>query len=298
MKYSKPPLSFAAQADLLISRGLIADWPTLISRLKSVSYYRLSGYLFPFKNPDDSFKPGTNFETVWSLYTFDRQLRLLVLDAIERVEIAVRTNLVYTFVHQYGPFGYTIPENLPELELQQHVDFLEKFGIERKRNREIFVKHFQIKYGDSHEHLPLWMASEIMTFGMLLTFINGAGKPMRQKLGAIYGVPDEVLFSWMRAISGVRNICAHHGRLWNRELGYQPFIPKKQKHPEWHVPVEVQSNRIFGVLTVLKFFINQIAPQSKWQNRLEDLLNRYPEVPRKPMGFTENWKDCPIWKNV
>jgi abortive infection bacteriophage resistance protein len=296
MKYSKPPLSFEAQADLLISRGLIADRLMLISRLKSASYYRLSGYLFPFRNPDDTYKPGTTFQRVWSYYAFDRQLRLLVLDAIERVEIAVRTNFVYAFAHQYGPFGYTLPENLPELEHPQHTDFLEKIGIERKRNREIFVKHFQNKYGDCHDHLPLWMASELMTFGMLLTFINGAGKSMRQRLGAIYGVSDDVLLSWMRAISGVRNICAHHGRLWNRELGYQPFIPKKHKHLEWHIPVEVQSNRVFGVLTVLKFFLKQVAPQSHWQIRLEDLLKRYPDVPRRPMGFAENWKECPIWK--
>ncbi|NLG17622.1 MAG: DNA-binding protein [Fibrobacter sp.] len=296
MKYTKPQLTFECQADLLIKRGLIADRPTLIKRLEAVSYYRLSGYLFPFRNSDDTFKNGTTIDTVWKLYTFDRQLRLLILDAIERIEIAVRTNLVYLHVHQHGPFGYTLPESLPCLSSDRHNEFLQKLNDEQNRNKEVFVKHFLQKYGDSHQNLPFWMSCEIMPFGMMLTLLNGVEKPIRQKMGDLYGVSDDVLLSWMRSINGVRNICAHHSRLWNREIGYQPTIPRKNKHPEWHSPVEVTGNRIFGVLTVLKYMLNRIAPQSNWINRFTDLLIRYPEVPKRQMGFADNWQECPIWK--
>jgi abortive infection bacteriophage resistance protein len=295
MRYAKPPLSFGEQADLLLSRGLIADKSYLLDKLKSVSYYRLSGYLFPFRNPDDSFKPGTLFETVWQRYTFDRQLRLLVLDAIERIEIAVRTNLVYNHVHKYGPFGYQSHSTLPNISHENHADFIQRLSNEQRRNKEIFVKHFSNKYGDSHRHPPFWMTCEIMTFGMTLTLVNAIEKPMRQELSAVYGVPDNVFLSWIRSINGIRNICAHHSRLWNREVGYKPDIPRPRKNPQWHAPVQVKGNRIFGVLTVMKYLMNRIAPQSNWKNRLEDLLARYPEIPLRPMGFTENWKECPIW---
>ena len=97
MEYKKSPLTFEQQADLLISRGLQADRAQLISSLKSVNYYRLTGYLYPFRMADDTFKPGTTLEMVWRRYSFDRRLRVLVMDAIERVEVAVRTQLVYHF---------------------------------------------------------------------------------------------------------------------------------------------------------------------------------------------------------
>ncbi|MDR4496341.1 MAG: Abi family protein [Candidatus Scalindua sp.] len=107
MRYEKPPLTFSQQADLLIGRGLIADRSILIEKLKAVSYYRLSGYWYPFRNTDNSFKPGTTLEKIWERYTFDRQLRLLVIDTIERVEVSVRTSLIYHLSHAHGPFAYT-----------------------------------------------------------------------------------------------------------------------------------------------------------------------------------------------
>jgi len=84
MKYTKHPLTYKDQADLLISRDLIADRDLLISYLSTVNYYRFSGYLHPYLNKDDSFRSGTTLDMVWRHYIFDRRLRLLVMDAIER----------------------------------------------------------------------------------------------------------------------------------------------------------------------------------------------------------------------
>ncbi len=106
MEYNKPPLTVEEQAKLLIKRGLSGNLELIMSRLAAVNYYRLSGYWYPFRNPDDSFKPGTTFDNVWELYVFDRHLRLLVMDAIERIEISVRSQLAYNHSHTYGSFGY------------------------------------------------------------------------------------------------------------------------------------------------------------------------------------------------
>ena len=115
MRYTKPPLTLEQQADLLIFRGLLAEKSELIDKLQAVNYYRLSGYWFPFIDLDDSFKKETTLEAIWQRYTFDRQLRLLVLDAIERVEISVRTQIVYRHCHKYGPFGYSDKNKLPKI---------------------------------------------------------------------------------------------------------------------------------------------------------------------------------------
>lgn len=105
MKYEKCPLTLDEQADRIIQRGLHADRDELIQRLNSVSYYRLSGYLFPFReHGSDHFRSGTKLSEVWDRYCFDRKLRMLILDSIERIEVSVRTKLIYYFSHEYGPF--------------------------------------------------------------------------------------------------------------------------------------------------------------------------------------------------
>ena len=97
MEYTKPFLSFEEQADLLtVERGMVADRDDLIRHLQDVGYYRLSGYWHIFKKPDsDEFWEGTTFQRVWGLYVFDRQFRLAVLDAVERIEVYMRTHLAY-----------------------------------------------------------------------------------------------------------------------------------------------------------------------------------------------------------
>jgi len=294
MKYSKPPLTFDQQADLLISRGLIADNQDLIEKLKAVSYYRLSGYLYPFRNPDDTFKSQTTLDQVWRRYTFDRQLRLLVLDAIERAEISIRTGLVYHHSHLFGPFGYTDGTTLPHLKKNEFIILQGKLRDAVKQSKEAFVEHFQKKYGDMHSDLPLWMISELWSFGNMFTFFRGVDKQVKRPIASEYHLAFGVLESWLHSLNSVRNICAHHSRLWNRVLGVKPMIPDKD--PQWHSPVQVPNDRIFGILTLLKYLLKQVAHQSQWQTRLENLFGRYQDIPLSMIGFPADWKECPIWK--
>jgi len=296
MKYTKAPLTFEQQADLLISRGLQAEKQELVEKLEVVNYYRLSGYWYPFKNSDDTFKPNTTLKKVWRRYTFDRQLRLIALDAIERVEISVRTNLVYYHSHRYGAWGYTCHENLPGLTEDQFADLIRKLISAKKRSRDTFVVHFNAKYGNRHCFLPLWMGAEIITLGMTLTMFRGVENKIKQDIAQKYGIPDVVLLSWLVALNTIRNVCAHHGRLRDRALDYTPKIPRGNKYPQWNSSVVIPKDRVFGILTILKYMMDIIAPQSKWDQRLIFLIDKYREIPLEPMGFPENWQDCPIWR--
>ncbi len=165
MEYTKPPLTFEEQADKLISRGLVAYRDELIDRLKNVNYYRLTAYLYPYRNSDDTYRNGTTLHEVWCHYTFDRQLRILVMDAIERIEVAVRTRLIFNCVHTHGPFGYQDRKNLPKLESDKFAHWLNDLDDECLRSRETFISHFRNKYGDTHKRPPLWMLAEVMSFG-------------------------------------------------------------------------------------------------------------------------------------
>jgi abortive infection bacteriophage resistance protein len=296
MKYEKPPLTFEQQADLLISRGLIADRDVLISRLRAVNYYRLSGYLYTFRESDTVFKAGTTLDKVWHHYIFDRQLRMIVMDGIERVEVAVRTQLAYLFAHSCGPFAYSNPANLPGLWPEAHARWLDDLKQETDRSTETFIKHFQEQYGDSHSMLPLWMLVEVMSFGKTLTFYKGVHRDMRRDVAAQYGVPDTVLYSWLTSLNAIRNICAHHGRLWNRVLGYKPKLPNQRKYPEWYEPVVIPQERVFVILTILRYLLKLVAPTTRWEERLRSLLANNSDISRSAMGFPDNWNESSLWK--
>lgn len=294
MRYIKPHLTFEKQADLLLSRGMQANKKDLVEKLKAVNYYRLSGYWYIFKqNRKGEFKPNTTLKKIWNRYTFDRHLRLLIMDSIERVEVAVRTSLIYHHSYTYGPFGYVSQKNLPAINKVKHNELKRRIKDETNRSKEVFVKHFYKKYGDKHTFLPAWMLAEIMSFGMMLTFFRGCDRKIKKKISKEYSLCFGVLESWLLALNTVRNICAHHGRLWNRTLGYKPKIPEKD--PKWHNPIEINKDKIFCVLTILKYMINFVAPQSKWDKRFKNLLEKYPGIPVSSMGMPKDWSKCPIW---
>lgn len=297
MKYTKPSLSFSDQADLLLKRGLISDRDFLISKLKEVNYYRLSGYLYSFRERgDDNFKAGTDFNIIWDQYVFDRQLRVLVMDAIERVEVSVGTRLTNAFVLKYGPFGYIKRSNFYKMNFRTHKKFLSKIHNEAQQSNEIFVKHYFSKY-NSEKYLPLWMAIELMSFGALFTFFMHSEQYIQREVAAGYNLHAKVLESWLRTINSVRNICAHHSRLWNRILVKPIKLPDKKHSPEFYSPVQVPPDRIFAVLTILSYMVKRIAPQSGWQERLRNLWgNKHKDIPLYRMGFPNDWEKCAVWR--
>lgn len=304
MKYTKPPRTFEEQADLLLSRGMAGDRKLIIERLSQVSYYRLSGYWYPFRQPDptdanqriDDFTPGTSFDVVWNRYVFDRRLRLLVLDAIERIEVTTRTQLAYHHAHAFDAFAYATDANsLPACSGKARAAFLQSIKIEINRSKDTFVKHFYAKYGNEHTHLPVWMAIEIMTFGSVLTCFRGSPHKIKQAIASNFNMPAKVFESWLLTLNTVRNICAHHSRLWNREIGTAPLIPLQKDYPEWHQPQTISNNRVFAALTICKWSLDRIAPQSRWADRLRALLHEFPDIPLVSMGFPADWEQCPIW---
>ncbi len=295
MEYKKNPLTYEEQADLLISRGLSANRDTLIETLKNINYYRLSGYLYPFRNADDSFRKGTSLDIIRRRYRFDRQLRFLLLDAIERVEVALRSRLAYYFVHKYGAFEYLDKKHLLNLNQEQYDDFKQKLTLEISRSKEAFVCHFNRKYGDKHDMPPLWIACELFSFGLFLTFYRGIEKSMQQQLAKDLGVPDVALFSWLLALNNLRNLCAHHGRVYNRDFKIK-LPTNTQKYPAWFNPFPIAGKKLFTVLTVLKYLLSHVAAQSRWHVRLDSLIKEYKDIPLAVMGFPDNWQRSMFWK--
>jgi abortive infection bacteriophage resistance protein len=316
MPYTDRALTVDEQVEYLLSKNLDADRELLTARLEKVSFHRLSGYWHSFRefNADDSdwlFRNGSRFDTVWDRYVFDRQLRLLVLDALERVEVAVRNDLILSVAVEQGPFGYLNPANFPNIEardasgntLYNHAMLLShvrKVFRRELRSDNPVVMAYDSKYPDNDELLPYWMLLEIVEFGTLTHLLHGLAVKMKTAIANKYGLRTyAILDSWMDILRSARNTSAHLGRLWNRRNILKPLLPGR-KNPEWHSPVDIEpvKDRAFGTLTILKYLLEYIAPQSRWADRLEALFAKHPRIDRKLLGYPENWRECPIWKDV
>jgi abortive infection bacteriophage resistance protein len=315
--YDKKALTLDEQADLLLARGLLANRAVLIERLRTVNYYRLSGYLYPFRQLDDTYISGTTFDAIWRRYNFDRRLRMLLLDAIERLEIAVRSRVVHHFVMAHGPFGYLRQKNLPgfkkrslfrrmtkvlkhwsRLERAKPPEFtfwIRKLKNEKARARNEFVIHFETKYGGAHKFLPLWMAAELMTCETTQMLARAIEPNLLRNAANDFGFPDQQLLSWTKAIFTLRNSCAHHARVWNRVVGVKPSIPGKNKNPLWHVAPGFAPDRVGILLTVCNHWLQKVNPASNWKTRLFALFDEYPDIPVAEMGLPAAWRSHPLW---
>lgn len=296
MKFSKPATTLDQQIDLLIGRGMdVPDRDRARHYLSHINYYRLGAYWLPFEadHASHTFNAGTHFEDVLSLYVFDRELRLLVMDAIERLEVSVRTQWAYYLVHTYGPHAY-LDEKLFK-DPAQHQRCMDTLEEELRRSKEVFVTHYERKYADP-KLPPTWAVVEVMSLGQLSKWLSGLtrGKD-RQAIAHIYGIDEIVLTSFLHHLTIVRNICAHHSRLWNRRLGFQTKMPRRP--PELSQSLnQAQPKYLYNTLVMLECFMNIISPDHHWKQRLLDLLQKHPVVQPTAMGFPTNWQNRPIWR--
>lgn len=298
--YGKPALTTDQQVDLLIRRGMqIADRAQAHQHLTHISYYRLRAYWLPFEqtaaqDDDHAFATGADFTTVLAIYDFDRELRLLLIDAIERVEISLRTRLANVLSLRYGPFAHEDPTHFAKQYLwQQSSDELAK---EYARSRETFAEHYRSQY----QHLnspPLWVACELMTLGHLSRWLQNLRIPKdRQAIADAYGLDEKVLVSFAHHLTIVRNHCAHHGRLWNRKLSLKMQLPGKKPAGLSAQFNPSQDRRLYNTLTMLAYLMSIISPASTWRQRLKALVHTTPQIDVKDMGFPEGWEKMEIWQ--
>jgi len=294
--YTKPPLCFNEQSKLLISRGLIADQNELEEFLSNVNYYRFTGYLYPFRDQGtDSFIPGTAFQFIKDIYQFDMELRLFTLSCIEIIEVSIlRTKMVEMFSLAYGPFCYSQQANFdPTLLTDQHQDMLRKIEDNINISKEEFVNLYHSKYY-REQYLPFWMVAEASTFGLLSTIYKYLPPNVKAPLAKHFNLHSRDLTSWLHTLSIIRNICAHHSRLWNRILPVSPIIPIDKYHPEFYSPAKVHNDSYFVILGILNYLLERIDPAKAPINSFVDLVRKYPNIPLNKMRFPVNWQDYRI----
>jgi abortive infection bacteriophage resistance protein len=233
---------------------------------------------------------------VFDQYLFDRQLRVLVMDAIERIEVSVKAQLVNLLTLRFGPFAHTNRANFPRFGPDAYREWMEKIHQQTERSKEVFLQHYRTKY-NSETEIPLWMMAEIMDFGTTLTLYRNCDQYDKRAIALAYGLTAKVLESWLVSLNIVRNICAHHGRLWNRILAVPPIVPEQKHRPEFYAPRVVSGNRVFVLLCVLRYLLRTIAPRSGWAQRVEHAIKiKHPAIPVGWMGMPAGWVEYEVWR--
>ena len=222
------------------------------------------------------------------------RLRLLVIDAIERVEVYVRTLITYRIGHTYGAFGHTDPSNFhPNFD---HAKWLGKLEIEASRSSDTFIDHYRKKY-QGFPTLPIWMITEVMSLGSLSFFYKGLKNDDKRATSTELGLPHQRLVDWLHKFTYIRNVCAHHGRLWNRALAVRPeSVPDRI----WNQPVTPRKDRVFYILLMLRYLLKTTNYGDNWCEQCNQLIEPIAQEKRwrLAMGLPEDWKEHPIWKSL
>lgn len=273
--FKKPPQTILEQIELLKSRGMVFSDEQSASRiLEHNNYYRLGAYWLPYEADSIThrFHPGTLFDDVLRHSDFDCDLRRHISTATEIVEISLRSHWAYHMAHRHGAHSH-LDSSLFDNTKDRWKHNLKKLSEEIQRSREIFINHFRMTYSESLP--PVWVVTEVMTLGQLSRWY-GSLKPKatRSAISRAYQVNESVFESWIQNISIVRNTCAHHARLWNREY---TVTPAKPKNPELYRKICWVSGtrRIVNTLRILEYLLNIIIPGNTWYQDLEDLIDQY-----------------------
>lgn len=320
-RFTKPPLTPQEQLALLQSRGLHIQDPERALRLLEVTtLFRLSPYMRPFQRPESPehhFKPGAQLNEIVRVYEFDSQLRQLVMAAIERVEVAIRATISNWMAPKYGTHWYMEPAHFNSF--YNHAKLLrtirgkltaeqQKFERECRaiqnshassetraarieaRKRDNYPRFYAETYTEP-ELPPTWSLVEELSLGEISHLYKGLSQDKDRKgIARRFGIQQKVLGSWLHTLTFVRNICAHHSRLWNRELSVPPRWDDRVPTPDGRSRRDVP-RRLFTVVFILVVLSDRLSPDTEFSTRIKKLLENDPAIPRHPMGFPDDWEN-------
>ncbi len=306
---NKPAYSIADQISLLKQRGMLfRDEGNAPLFLENISYYRLKGYWWDTQSDftNHTFHPNTYFEDIIDRYNFDRHLRLILFDAIERIEIALRTKMIYHLSMTYGGLWYLDTSLFDSstviingITKTVHQNTIEELQKEFNRSQEIFIKDHRYRY--PNQEADAWKILEVASMGTLSKLYKNLKHQLPEKatIAKEMGLNlHNELSSWLEAITYTRNIIAHHSRLWSRNMVKRPTEKINNPKGQWLVNplTQVQTKKPFLIISCMVYLCNEVTPRHQIKTKILDLLNSNPNIPAYKLGFLNNWRNEPLWK--
>ncbi|MDR0516034.1 MAG: Abi family protein [Fibromonadaceae bacterium] len=294
IEFDEQFLSYGEQFQLLKKRGMNFSSEEKAKRLlKQIGYYRLSSYWHPFfeDKQEKIFKNNTQFEKVYDLYKFDKELRKFVLGELEQIEINIRSKMIYILSTEHNPFW--LSDEVLFINKNTHTNLICKIKMEVDRSDEHFILSFKSKF--SNEIPPSFITLEILSFGTVSKIYSYLKRNRTKKdIASEFALPDVVFESWLHSLVYIRNLSAHHARLWNRIFSVKPLLPKSTSGI-WLSSGEVSNNRLFFFLSIILYLSNAIEPKNTLKQDLYNLFNKYPNIDKAAMGFPIDWQKEVLW---
>jgi abortive infection bacteriophage resistance protein len=302
IQFDKVTLSINDQIQLLVDRGLeLQNNNTATQILSKVSYYRLSPYFKPFQNPDDTFVANTNLTDIFSLYCFDRDLKHIVFQAMEKLENCLKAQISNHMSLSFGAHWYTDSRHFSTLF--NHQELLDE--IKAKADAQYppnSFRHYQSRYLPQGTPAS-WMVFEELTLGTvsrILESLQGSNPKKgytspRNEICAFFGTTHNFLTSWIRTLTWVRNVCAHHGYLWQRKILFEPQFPVRKEN-QFLASSNIEVDKLYAALCCLQKLLVKIEiTKPLFKDNLKSLIQQNPLVKPATMGFDANWLKEPIW---
>ena len=297
MNFTKPYSSPEQIVQLLKKRGmLIEDESQVVNYLMNIGYHRLSAYIYPFyKHPKEDWvlKDGTTFKQALMLYRFDKKLRILLFNEIEKIEVATRSILANIGCQELNDkYWITKPEYFANADkFNQTLAVIEK---ELASSKEDFVEDFRRNYIEKYP--PAWMITEVLSFGNLnYIYSNIASNQLMKRIAGQFGLKPQVFTSWLKVLANLRNMCCHHARVWNRDFMLNPAEPRKMSYT-WIDTSKIDKKRIFYRLCIIRYFLASVSPNNNLNEKVVELLDLFPSIDIVAMGFCRDWQNELLWQ--
>src|SRR5699024_10386326 len=285
--------SYDEQVEILAERAMrIHDRHWAVTRLREVSYYRLSGYWYPFRmmradgnGRADRFFPGSDLHDVVALYDFDARLRSSAFAVLAPIELSIRARLGHE-LGKIDPLIHLRPDLLgpsarrpgSTAASSRYSMWSEQYAAELARSREDFVDHHRTKYGG---RLPIWAAVEILDWGKLTHLYGMSPQPVRAAVARAIEITAPQLASWPKTLNLLRNYAAHHGRVFNRVFALTPKLPTGNGVPQF-TELAPTMNRAFGQLSLVQHLLTRLGVGNT--RMLPAVLDTFPTVPAVPIS--------------
>ena len=281
---------------LLQSRGLLIDNTKRAEHyIQNIGYYRLSAYIHPFlKSPKSAhqFKDSATFDKVLMLYRFDKKLRVLLFNEIEKIEVAVRESVMNMTAERSGDiFWLTNPVHFHD----QNIFINSKSLLKREyeRSTEDFIEHFKLTYIEPFP--PAWILGVLLPMGNVnIYYRNLKDKTLKKRIAKRFHLHAPVFESWLSVLTLTRNSCCHHSRVWNKVNKIIPNDMRGMTRP-W-ITLASDKRRIYYNICIIKYFLDIISPNNDFLAKLRWLFIDFPEIDLRAMGFPEGWEFEPLWQ--
>lgn len=296
MEYTNRPLDVKDIISLLKQRGLLFhDEQKATTYFQSISFFRLAEYLRPLEADKRThiFKPHSTFEQAITLYHFDKQFRTVLFDAIQQIEVALRTRMIHYISLKYGAFWFMNETLFSDKSLfEENISHIRQ---EVLRSKEDFISEYYSSYS-SPDLPPVWKTFEVISLGTLSKiYRNFKDIGVKKQIARSFNLPQHLcLENWLKCTVLLRNYVAHHNRLWNRVFPFYPQLNIKLRGV-WISTTGVDNTRLYAQVCYVAYLLNYIVPTSDFRQHLIELVVQNPTVDIRAMGFPPHWQSEPLW---